>query len=148
MSDAGTRARTAGPRRERLLLVEDNGDNREVLTMILGEKYRVLSYGSAADALSALETVSVDLLVLDIGMKPVDGLRCLQTIRAMPGYRLTPAIALTGHGREVDRQSFLAGGFQAVVTKPIVDYPEFETLIETLLKPARSTACDAGAGSE
>ena len=118
----------------RLLLVEDNSDNREVLTIILTEKYSVSSYGSAAEAFTALEDASADLLVLDIAMQPVDGVECLKAIRARPEYSLTPAIALTAHGREIDKQAFLAAGFQAVVTKPIVDYQEFETLIEALLE--------------
>jgi CheY-like chemotaxis protein len=120
----------------RLLLVEDNRDNREVLTVSLSEKYDVASCGSAAEALAALDAISADLLILDIGMKPVDGLQCLNAIRARPGYSTTPAIALTGYARDVDRQAFLAAGFDAVVTKPVLDYPGFETLIETLLRPA------------
>ena len=116
-----------------ILLVEDNQDNRDVLTVMLGEKYGVSSYGSAAEALSALAVVNPDLLVLDIGMKPINGLDCLRAIRAIPRYSATPAIALTGYAREVDREEFLAGGFQAVVTKPILNYSDLETLIDTLL---------------
>jgi CheY-like chemotaxis protein len=119
-----------------ILLVEDNQDNRDVLTVMLGERYCVWSYGSAAEALSALETVSPDLLVLDIGMKPVNGLDCLRAIRAIRRYSTIPAIALTGYAREVDRAEFLAGGFQAVVTKPILDYGDLEMLIDTLLGSA------------
>jgi CheY-like chemotaxis protein len=123
-----------------LLLVEDHRDNREVLTVMLGQKYTVASYGSAAEALTALigDGVRPELLVLDIGMKPVDGLECLTAIRALPRYSTTPAIALTGYAREVDRQAFLAAGFQAVVTKPILDHPELETLIDRLLRRARN----------
>jgi CheY-like chemotaxis protein len=117
-----------------ILLVEDHADCREMLTIVLAGKYGVSSYGSATEALRALETVRPDLLVLDIGMKPVDGLECLRAIRAMSGYFSTPAIALTGYARETDRQAFLAAGFQAVVTKPIVDYQQLETLIDTLLE--------------
>ena len=127
-------------RRRQLLLVEDNADNREVLTLILSEKYSVSSYGSVAEALTALEGISADVLVLDIDMTPIDGLQCLEAIRAMPGYSPTPAIALTAHVREVDRQAFVAAGFQAVVAKPIVDYQELEAIIEALLKCASSTA--------
>jgi CheY-like chemotaxis protein len=119
-----------------LLLVEDDQDNREMLALILGERYSVSSCGSAAEAVTALDALRPDLLVLDIGMKPVDGLKCLKAIRARPGYATVPAIALTGHAREVDRQAFLAGGFQAVVTKPIVDFQELDALIASLLKPA------------
>ena len=130
-----------------LLLVDDNRDNRDVLTVILSEKYRVASYGSAAEALTAVEALRPDLLVLDIGMTPVDGLQCLKAIRAMPGHASTPAIALTAFAREIDRQTFLAAGFQAVVTKPVLDLRELETLIDTLLQSGCSLAAPRAAGT-
>lgn len=122
------RGRTA-----RLLLVDDNRDNLDVLAILLGERYSVVTCESAEQAFKALEIGSADLLVLDIGMAPIDGVACLSVIRGMPGYRNTPAIALTAFAREVERQAFLAQGFQAVVTKPILDHQQLETLIDSLL---------------
>jgi CheY-like chemotaxis protein len=116
-----------------LLLVDDNRDNLEILTFILSEKYCVSSHGSFSEALTALEAARPDLLVLDIGMSPVDGLQCLEAIRAMPGYGSIPAIALTAYARDVDREAFLAAGFQAVVTKPILDSRELFATINALL---------------
>jgi CheY-like chemotaxis protein len=124
----------------RLLLVEDDRDSLELLAVILGERYSVSGCGSAAEALAVLEAITPDVLVLDIGMAPVDGLQCLEAIRAMRGHSRTPAIALTGFARDDERQAFLAAGFQAVVTKPILDYRQLETLIDTLLKSACSVA--------
>jgi CheY-like chemotaxis protein len=83
----------------RLLLVDDDQDNLEVLTVILGETYRVWSYRGAAEAPAALEAARPDLVVLDIGMSPVDGLQCLEAIRTRPGYGRLPAIALTAFAR-------------------------------------------------
>jgi len=122
----------------RLLLVDDNPDNLELLAVLLGEKYSVASYGSAAEALSDLEAVKPDLLVLDIAMTPVDGLQCLEAIRAKPGYSGIPAIALTAFAREVERKAFLGAGFQAVVTKPILDHGELGEVIDAVL---RSSGC-------
>lgn len=126
----------------RLLLVDDNRDNLDVLAMLLGERYDVVSCGSAAEAFSALESSPVDLLVLDIGMTPIDGLECLEAIRALPGYRHTPAIALTAFARETERETFLAGGFQAVVTKPLLDHQALEALIDRLLADSSPTPCN------
>lgn len=105
----------------RLLLVDDNPDNLEILAVLLSEKYQVASFGSADAALAALDTVKPEVLVLDIGMAPVDGVQCLAAIRAQPGYSATPAVALTAFARDSERAEFLAAGFQQVVTKPIVD---------------------------
>ena len=93
--------------------------------MILAEKYQVVGYACAQEALAALEATKPDLVALDIGMTPVDGVECLRAIRAMPGYGSIPAIALTAYARDAGREAFSAAGFQAVVTKPIVDHDKF-----------------------
>jgi CheY-like chemotaxis protein len=124
----------------RLLVVDDNADILEMLTVLLSEKYCVSGCASAAEALKALETSRPDILMLDIRMSPVDGLQCLEAIRANPRYAQTPAIALTAFAGDAERQAFLAGGFQAVVAKPILDPAELETLIDGLLDSSCSVA--------
>ena len=105
----------------RALIVEDSGDTLDLLMFWLSGKYLVFGYGNAAEALMALETAKPDLLLLDIGMTPIDGLECLRAIRSLPGYGTIPAIALTGYGRQCEREAFQAAGFQAVLVKPILD---------------------------
>jgi CheY-like chemotaxis protein len=128
-------------KRARLLLVDDNQDNLEIVTVILSDKYDVLSYACAEEALKAIEAAKPDLVLLDIGMSPVDGLQCLAAIRAIPGYGSIPAIALTAYARDVDRKAFLANGFQAVVTKPILDHQELFGAITAL--PTSRTCLDS-----
>jgi CheY-like chemotaxis protein len=66
-------------------------------------------------------------------MTPVDGVQCLATIRAMPEYASVPAVALTAYARDVEREAFLAAGFQAVVTKPVLDEQGLVAVIDRLL---------------
>jgi CheY-like chemotaxis protein len=119
--------------RTRLVLVEDDQDSLEAFSILLGEKYAVSGYTSAVEALQAIDAAKPDVVVLDIGMQPVDGVQCLETIRATPGYRDIPAVALTGFARDVERQSFLDVGFQAVVVKPILDHRELMAVIDRLV---------------
>ena len=112
----------------RLLVVEDNQDTLDLLTLWLSEKYQVFSYGCAGEALTALESIKPDLLLLDIGMRDIDGVECLKAIRAIPGYDSIPAIALTGYARDCERAAFQAAGFQAVLTKPILDEQLFAAI--------------------
>ena len=129
-----------------LLVVDDNPDNLDVLTVILRERFRVLSYAGAPEALNALKTHTIDLVLLDIAMGPPDGIECLRAIRGLPGYESLPAIALTAHAREVDREAFVAAGFQAVVTKPILEFGDLFEAIARLLQ--RSPGSESGPGMD
>jgi CheY-like chemotaxis protein len=126
--------------RTRLVLVEDNQDCLEAFSVILGERYAVFGYASAFEALQAIDAAKPDVLLLDIGMHPVDGVQCLRMIRATPGYRHVPALALTGFARDVERQAFLDAGFQAVAVKPILDHAELVAVIDRLVNPAAPAA--------
>jgi CheY-like chemotaxis protein len=117
----------------RVFIVEDNPDNLELFVLLLGTKYGVSGFGSATEALEAAKAVRPDLLVLDVGMKPIDGLQCLNAIRALPGCSNIPAIAVTAFARDVEQNAFLAAGFQAVVTKPVLDFEEFTAVVETAI---------------
>jgi CheY-like chemotaxis protein len=132
----------------RVLLVDDNEDNLEILAVILRESYEVLSYACAEEALTALEAVKPDLLLLDIGMAPIDGLQCLKATRDLPGYGSIPAIALTAYARDEDRKAFLAAGFQAVVTKPVIDHRELFATISALLTSVAASSQNGSNGSE
>jgi CheY-like chemotaxis protein len=142
--------RCCGPNgyRPLLLVVDDNRDILDMLTLSLSEKYSVMACQSADEALVAMETSRPDLLMLDIRMSPVDGVQCLKAIRATPGSADIPAIALTAFARESDRQAFLAAGFQAVAVKPILDQCELEALIDMLVGAGASRSApmltDAG----
>ena len=127
---------------ERLLLVEDHPDNLTVLTVMLSNKYEVLGYGSPVEALTAVEAFKPDLLVLDIGMGPMDGFECLEAIRGISGYDDIPAIALTAFARDVERKALFDAGFEAVVTKPIVDLRHLEAVIDALLAKSRALPLD------
>lgn len=116
-----------------LLVVDDNRDSLDMLAIILSQRYRVLGYYSAPDALTAAATVRPDLLLLDIGMDPMDGMQCLKAIRALPQCEGIPAIALTGYARVAERVQFLAAGFQEVVAKPVLDHQKLLALIDSVL---------------
>ena len=119
--------------RTNLLLVEDDADTLEVFSIVLGERYAVSAHRSPLDALRAIDAARPDLVVLDIGLQPINGVECLQKIRATPGYGDVPAVALTGFARDDDRRRFLARGFQAVVVKPILDPADLMAVIDGLV---------------
>jgi two-component system CheB/CheR fusion protein len=130
----------------RLLLVEDDQDSLDLFTMWLSGKYRVFSYRCPLDAVNALETARPDLLILDIGISPIDGVQCLKAIRGVPGYSSIPAIAVTGYARDSEQEAFRAAGFQAVVTKPVLDDALLGAIAAALIEQ-RSDQASAGAAA-
>jgi PAS domain S-box-containing protein len=100
--------------------VDDEPDARELLRTVLEERgARVTSFGSAAEALAALEKMRPTVLVCDVGMPKMDGYQMIRTLRAKEarGDRL-PALALTAFARAEDRKRSLIAGYQAHLAKP------------------------------
>ncbi|MEP0934503.1 ATP-binding protein [Leptolyngbya sp. NM2-A1] len=114
-----------------VLVVDDDADNREMITFAL-EMYgaRVTTSSSASDALDTLSQCKPDVLLSDIGMSEMDGYTLMQHIRKVTQTSQIPAIALTAYISEADRQQALAAGFQEHMPKPL----EPALLVETILK--------------
>jgi PAS domain S-box-containing protein len=100
--------------------VDDEPDARDLLRTVLEDQgAKVTSFGSADEALAALETTKPTLLICDVGMPKVDGYQMIRTLRAKEarGERL-PALALTAFARAEDRKRSLVAGYQAHLAKP------------------------------
>jgi signal transduction histidine kinase/ActR/RegA family two-component response regulator len=105
-----------------VLVVEDNADGREVMTMMLERAgARATAVGSVKEALEAVESLRPDALVSDIGLPDEDGYALIRRIRSREAERggFLPAVAMTGYVRTEDRARVLAAGFQVHVPKPI-----------------------------
>jgi PAS domain S-box-containing protein len=106
----------------RVLLVEDEGDTRELLKTILeGCGAEVLEVASAAEALAALKRARPDVLVSDIGMPGENGYELIKKVRALPaehGGRVL-AVALTAYAGAKDRRRALLAGFHTHLAKPV-----------------------------
>jgi signal transduction histidine kinase len=106
----------------RVLLVDDEPDAREVVSLILGERgAQVRAVSSATDALAALDTYEPNVIVSDIEMPGEDGYSLIRRIRLRDPERggLVPAAALTAYSRSQDRMLALSAAFQIHVPKPI-----------------------------
>ena len=106
----------------RVMLVEDDPDNREVLRTILEQHHASVSaHASAREALEVLSSTCPNVLVSDIGLPDIDGYELVRRVRQLEpreGGR-TPAIAVTAHASSDDRTRALRAGFQAHLTKPV-----------------------------
>ena len=104
----------------RILLVEDNEMNRDMLSRRLAKRgYEV---ALALDGLQGIEMArrdAPDLIIMDMSLPGVDGWEITRRIRADEGLRRLPIIALTAHAMAGDREKCLHAGCDDYLTKPI-----------------------------
>lgn len=106
----------------RVLLVDDEPDTLEVLSVILNQfGANVRGAVSARDAFETFLDWKPDVLVSDLGMPGEDGFELIGRVRGLTAEqgRDTPAAALTAHVREEDRVQALAAGYQTHLKKPV-----------------------------
>jgi CheY-like chemotaxis protein len=104
----------------RILVVDDNIDAAESLSRfleLLGHEVQVAWDGNAAIALA--RTMRPEFVFLDIGLPGYDGFQVAEILRREPGLASVRIIAITGHGREEDRQRSLAAGIEYHLVKPV-----------------------------
>lgn len=113
----------------RILLVDDNVDSSEPLSLLLqskGHDTRVAVEGR--EAISLAETFEPDCVVLDLGMPGMDGFEIARTLRRQPeGARLV-LVALTGWAGKEVRTKAAEAGFDYHLVKP-VDWEELERIV-------------------
>jgi two-component system, cell cycle response regulator DivK len=117
----------------RIALIEDNEDNRILVHAILEDLYEIEEYESGSEALAGLQANPPSLVLLDISLPAMDGTEVLRRLRSDQRLRTLPVIALTAHAMAGDRERFLSMGFDAYVTKPIIEESVLLAEIERLL---------------
>jgi CheY-like chemotaxis protein len=114
----------------RVLVVDDNVDTLELVTIILGEYgTEVITAASATEAIEAITQgargaitqLKPNILISDIAMPGVDGYSLIRKVRTLSSERggRIPAIALTAYASEEERTRILAAGFQMHIPKPV-----------------------------
>jgi PAS domain S-box-containing protein len=104
----------------RVLTVDDDLDNLELVSFILEQSGAVVSaVSSANDALEVMAQFKPDILVSDIGMPQMDGYTLIRQVRLRASEAQIPAIALTAYAGELNQQQAIEAGFQMHVAKPV-----------------------------
>jgi CheY-like chemotaxis protein len=117
----------------RILLVEDNEMNRDMLSRRLQRKgYIVLIAHDGEQGLAKACSEIPDLILMDISLPFIDGYEVTRRLKANPRTRHIPVIALTAHALLTDRDKALKAGCNDYDTKP-VDFGRLTEKIENLL---------------
>lgn len=120
-----------------LLLIEDNDDGREMMTMMLGcYGYQVRAAEDGLRGLDAAREFRPDLALVDIGLPGIDGYEVARRLRADPATRHIKLIALTGYGLAEDLKRVMDAGFDRHLVKPV----NIEQLMEEISTCAQEPA--------
>lgn len=118
---------------ERVLLVEDNELNRDMLTRRLERKgYQVLVAVDGREGVELAQRERPAIILMDMSLPVLDGWAATRALKADPATQKIPVIALTAHAMAGDREKALEAGADDYDTKP-VDLPRLLAKIEALL---------------
>lgn len=113
----------------KILLVEDNEMNRDVLARLLQKRgFTVIFAEDGESAVTGALQESPDLILMDISLPKMDGYEATQRLRQDPSMKEVPIIALTAHAMTSDRQRALEAGCTDYETKPV----EFARLLSKI----------------
>ncbi len=106
----------------KILLVEDNEMNRDMLARRLARKgYDVVVAVDGEEGVAMARADVPDLILMDMSLPVLDGWEATRRLKADPATRPIPVIALTAHAMAGEREKYLGAGFDDYIAKPIVD---------------------------
>jgi two-component system cell cycle response regulator DivK len=113
----------------KILLVEDNEMNRDMLTRRLARKgFQTAVAVDGEQGVAMAESEQPDLILMDMSLPVIDGWEATRRIKSIPRTSAIPVIALTAHAMQGDRERALEAGCDDYDTKPV----EFSSLLEKI----------------
>jgi len=119
----------------KILIIDDSPTMRQLLTFAVKRLNGVETVEAAdgVDGYKKLTNEKFDLVLADINMPVMDGLKLVSIIRGNPDYKNIPIVMVTTEGGKEDREKALALGANAYITKPI-QAPHVLSVVKELLK--------------
>jgi len=126
----------------KLLIVEDNEMNRDMLTRRLERKgFTTVVAVDGVEGIAMARSEAPDLILMDMSLPVLDGWEATRRLKAAQETRTIPIIALTAHAMESDRERALRAGCDEYDSKPI-EFPRLLEKIATLLDSSEGNGYD------
>lgn len=131
-----------------VMAVDDNPANLKLLSALLEDKVQhVVLCSNALQALEQARQMELDLILMDIQMPEIDGIRACELIRQLPHHQNTPVIAVTAHAMAGQKEKLLTAGMNDYLAKPIEEnklhnillHYQFNTLNSATLVPPKES---------
>jgi two-component system, cell cycle response regulator DivK len=117
----------------KILIVEDNEMNRDMLTRRLERKgFDTEIAVNGEEAISQAREYTPDIILMDMSLPVMDGWEATQVLKASPDTKHIPIIGLSAHARDIDIKKGIDAGCDGYETKP-VDLTSLLTTINKLL---------------
>jgi two-component system cell cycle response regulator DivK len=104
----------------RILIVEDNQDNRELIVKALRiNGYKVIEAVDGEEAIEKAKSERPDLILMDLFIPKIDGYEVTRRLKGNDEFKNIPVIACTAHAMKGDMEDALAAGCDGYIPKPI-----------------------------
>jgi two-component system, cell cycle response regulator DivK len=124
---------------KKILIVEDNQDNRELVVKVLKNKgFDLAEAVDGEEAIAKAVSEKPDLILLDISLPKLDGYEVVRRLKSMEEFREIPVVAFTAHAMKGDREKVIAEGFEGYISKPI-NVREFPDQLKLYLRGKRES---------
>lgn len=117
---------------QKILLVDDSHDELDLLEMYLYNDYEIFTATNGFIGLKSAEEHIPDLIITDIMMPVMDGIRFFNNLKKQDKTASIPVIAVTSFARKITKKSLMNMGFNGVLAKPLEKEPVLDT-IQTVL---------------
>lgn len=123
----------------RILIVEDNEDNQDLMRFLLERAgYEVTTVENAREGIDTARREMPDIILMDLSLPELDGWSAAREIRADSVLANIPLIAVTGHTLAGDRRKAIDAGFDSYISKPI-NIHMFDSAVGEVLKQKGNT---------
>ena len=120
--------------KKKILVVEDNEDNREIFVFRLQQLgFKVLVAANGKEAIETASRTKPDLIFMDLRMPVMDGWEATKALRQTEWGKDLPVVAVTAHALEEDKKKALNAGCNDFISKP-VDYALIRSAIQKLVR--------------
>ena len=122
-----------------VMAVDDNPANLKLIGALLDDRVQHVELcDSGHNAIDRAKQMQFDLILMDIQMPDIDGIRACETIRQLPHQQQTPVIAVTAHAMAGQKEKLLSAGMSGYLAKPIEEDKLHSLLLRYLPGPGVS----------
>ena len=123
----------------KILIVEDNEDNRELAVKVLRNKgFETVTAVDGEEAIEKAVSEKPDLILLDISLPKLNGYEVAKRLKSMDEFKEIPIVAFTAHAMKGDREKVIVAGFEGYISKPI-NIREFPDQVKLYIRGKRES---------